>query len=268
MKAATASETILSCDDAGTGPPVVLLHAFPFSRAMWRPQVEALHSSYRVITPDLRGFGGSAPFTGTPSVDTMADDVAALLDALGASEPVVLGGLSMGGYVSLAFARRHGQRLRGLILADTRAEPDGPEARANRDRMIAFARDHSAADVVEQLLPKLLGERTRATKPDVVDEVRRIGSAQPVHGVITALQAMRDRPDATAVLANVSVPTLVLVGAEDTATPLAAAQVLATGIRGARLVTIADAGHLSSLECPGRFNEAVSGFLQALPPSH
>src|SRR5262249_15061174 len=131
--------TTLSYDDTGRGTPVVLLHGFPLSRAMWRPQVEALKDAYRVIAPDLPGFGGSAVLDGPSSVEAMADTVAYLLDHLQIREPVVLGGLSMGGYVALAFARRHPDRLRGLILADTRAEPDDAEGKANRDRMIALA---------------------------------------------------------------------------------------------------------------------------------
>src|SRR5439155_13636424 len=121
-------------DDAGRGKPVVLLHAFPLARSMWRPQVEALRGEFRVIVPDLRGFGETGGFTGAPSVERMADDVAALLDALKVGEPVALGGLSMGGYVALAFARRHPGRLRALVLADTRAEADTADARANRDK--------------------------------------------------------------------------------------------------------------------------------------
>src|SRR3954470_24210126 len=124
MKTRLATGGEVEYRDDGAGPPVVLLHAFPLSQQMWQPQVEALRGEYRVITPGLRGFGGSDGFTGTPSVDQMADDVAALLDALHDNEPVVLGGLSMGGYVALAFARRHPGRLRALLLADTRSEPD------------------------------------------------------------------------------------------------------------------------------------------------
>src|SRR5436309_7326571 len=126
MKVQIAGTFAVEYDDVGAGPAVVLLHAFPLSRSMWRPQREDLQSVCRVITPDLRGFGGTGGFEGPPSVDQMADDVAALLDALPVNEPVVVGGLSMGGYVALAFARRFAGRLRGLILADTRAEADTP----------------------------------------------------------------------------------------------------------------------------------------------
>ncbi|HJT76728.1 MAG TPA: alpha/beta fold hydrolase [Gemmataceae bacterium] len=252
-------------DDVGRGRPVVLLHAFPFDRAMWRPQREALQTSYRLILPDLRGFGGSAPFAGPPSLEAMADDVAGLLDALGVREPVVLGGLSMGGYVSLAFARKYGERLRGLILADTKAEADSAEAKANRDHAITFVREQGTAPAVEGMLPKLLSEGTRSGRPAVMDEARRIGSAQAPAGVIGALAAMRDRPDSTALLPRIRVPTLVLVGSEDTLTPPSVAEALVLGLPDGRLAVIQGAGHLANLEQPEAFTAAVGSFLKALP---
>jgi 3-oxoadipate enol-lactonase len=264
MKISISPSAVLAYDDAGSGPPVVLLHAFPLCRDMWHPQRDALSAEYHVFVPDLRGFGGSSPFHRTPSVEDMADDVAALLDVLKLTEPVVLGGLSMGGYVALAFARRHAAKLRALVLADTKAEADSAEAKANRDKLIEFARGHSPTDVVDQLLPKLLGDQTRAQRPQVAEEVRKIAALQTTGGIIAALQALRDRPDATPGLAATSVPTLVIVGAEDTLTPPSAAQALAKGIRGARLTTIDGAGHLSNMEQPDAFNSAVRDFLRSL----
>jgi pimeloyl-ACP methyl ester carboxylesterase len=252
-------------DEAGQGKPVVLLHAFPLSRAMWRPQAEALAGTCRLLVPDQRGFGGTSPFPGTPSVEAMADDVAALLRALAISEPVVVGGLSMGGYVALAFARRHPDQLRALILADTRAEADTPEGKANRDQTIAFAETHTAAEVIDSMLPKLLGDETRRLRPTVTEEVRRIAAAQSPAAIVAALRALRDRPDARPSLGSIRVPSLVVVGNQDTLTPPAMAQTLVAGISGAQLVTIAGAGHLSNLEQPGMFNEAVRAFLHGLP---
>jgi pimeloyl-ACP methyl ester carboxylesterase len=260
----TESARTLSFDDVGQGPPVVLLHAFPLSRLMWRPQVDALRDSYRVITPDLRGFGGSLAFSGPPSVDQMADDVAALLDELKVQGPVALGGLSMGGYVALAFARRHAPRLRALVLADTRAEADDEAARANRDRLMAFAADNPAGAVAEQMLEKLLGSQTRQQHPEVIEQVRSLAAAQAPAGVVQALQAMRDRPDAGPSLADIRVPTLVLVGGDDVLTPPALAESLVARIPGARLEVIDGAGHLSNLERPLRFNAALRGFLDGL----
>jgi 3-oxoadipate enol-lactonase len=254
----------LSFDDVGDGPAVVLLHAFPLSRAMWRPQVEALQNDYRVIAPDLRGFGGSRAFAGAPSVETMADDVAALLDELKVAGPLVLGGLSMGGYVALAFARRHPARLRGLVLADTKADADDAEGRANRDRLIAFAENNTARAVIDQMLPKLLGADTTARRPEVVEEARSIASRQTAAGIVGALKALRDRPDANPGLGAIAVPALVLVGRDDALTPPAKSEELAARIPNARLVVLDWAGHLSNLEQPDRFNAALRSFLQSL----
>jgi pimeloyl-ACP methyl ester carboxylesterase len=265
MRAQRESGFSLEYDEAGQGQPVVLLHAFPLARSMWRPQLQALQGAYHLLAPDLRGFGGTSGFEGTPSVEQMADDMVAWLDALALRKPVVLGGLSMGGYVALAFVRSYASRLRALILADTKAEADDAEGKANRDKMITFAEAHSPTEVVEQLLPKLLSQATRNQRPKVVDEVRRIGSAQTTPGLVGALRAMRDRSDASPVLGTIDVPTLVLVGQNDTVTPPAVAEKLAVGIRGARQVTIPEAGHLSNLEQPEAFNEAVRLFLDSLP---
>jgi pimeloyl-ACP methyl ester carboxylesterase len=256
-----SADGTVSFDDVGQGPPVVLLHAFPLAAAMWRPQVAALQDAYRVITPDLPGFGGSAGLGAAPSVEAMADAVARLLDEL-RLPPVALGGLSMGGYVALAFARRHTGRLRALILADTRAEPDDEAGKANRDRLIAFAADNPAGAVLEQMLPKMLSAVTLAQRPEVVAEVRAIASAQAPAGIIAALQALRDRPDASPALGAIAVPTLVLVGSDDALTPPSLAEKLVTRIPRARLVTLAGAGHLSNLEQPNAFNTALRQFLQ------
>jgi len=252
--------TPLAFSDTGSGLPLVLLHAFPLSREMWTPQA-SLAEQVRLITPDLYGFGATALPPDGWTVDSMADRLASWLTELRVAEPIVLGGLSMGGYVALAFARRHPERLRGLILADTKAEADTADARANRDKMIEFVRQNSAADVVEQLLPKLLGDTTRANNPELLVTVRGIGMQQTQDGVAAALAALRDRPDATPGLAAIRVPTLVIVGAEDTLTPPAVSRTLAAGIAGAKLEEIPKAGHLSNLEAPSEFTEMVRRFV-------
>jgi 3-oxoadipate enol-lactonase len=254
----------MAFDDVGTGPPVVLLHGSPLSREMWVPQVSALQDAYRVITPDLRGFGDSPGFTDTPSLDRMADDIAELLNDLKISERIVLGGLSMGGYVAFAFVRRHGSRLRGLILADTKAEADDAEGKANRDRLIAFASQHTGRDVLEQMLAKLVCPETLTKRPDVVALLRQIGDKQTSAGIIGALQAMRDRPDSVPSLASITVPTLIVVGEKDAITPPALAETMAARIRGAKLVCIAGAGHMANLENPNEFNTAVRSFLDSV----
>lgn len=252
--------SILEYSDVGNGPAVVLLHAFPFDRELWQPQVAPLvEAGYRVITPDLPGFGRS-PLPSDPlSIDGMADAVATLLTRLGV-ERAVVGGLSMGGYVSLAFARRHGARLCGLILADTKAAPDDAAGRENRDKAIAAIRTHGVEAFVRALLPKLLGPQT-PNDSEVAAAVRAIMVRQPAEGVIAALAALRDRPDATPGLAAIAVPTLVLVGEQDAITPPAVAEQLAASIPHARLVRIPAAGHLPNRENPEVFTAAVRDFL-------
>lgn len=263
MKTQLASGFSMEYESAGAGPVIVFLHAFPLAKEMWRKQAGAF-GDFRLITPNLRGFGASDGFSQSPSIDQMADDVAELLDTLKIGEPVSLLGLSMGGYVALAFARRHASRLRSLVLADTRAEADSPEARAGRDKMIAFAQSHSARDVIDELLPKMLSEETRTQRPEVVEEVRQIASSQRAAGIVGALTALRDRPDATSGLAAIRVPTLVLVGQDDAITTPNMAAALTAGIAGARMETIPGAGHLSNMERPEPFNAAVRAFLGSL----
>ncbi len=229
---------------------VVLLHAFPLSSAMWQPQVEALGNEYRILTPDLRGFGRAEGFTGIPSIAQMADDVAGLIH-----EPVVLGGLSMGGYVALAFARKYPDKLRGLILADTKAEADDATGKANRDKMIAFAESHTAREVIDSVMPKMVATAQGAEK------VRVLASKQSSAGIADAVRAMRDRPDSSDVLPTIRMPTLIIVGSDDQLTPLPVAQSLAGRIAGARLEVIPGAGHISNLENPVAFNAALHQFL-------
>src|SRR5262245_53642469 len=190
-----ASQTPIAFADQGTGPVVVFLHAFPLDSTMWRAQVGILADRFRVIAPDLPGFGGSAVSAGL-TIDSIADVVAELLDHLGINERVVVGGLSMGGYATLAFARLYPQRVRALILADTKADPDDEDSRANRDRLIQLATDRGPGAVIEQVLPKMLAPETAARNPDVVRFVREVAGRQKADGIVAALKALRDRPDA------------------------------------------------------------------------
>ena len=255
-----ARGTTIAYDEVGSGLPVVLLHAFPLDREMWRPQLDALADLARVFAIDLPGFGASTSGE-TFAVDNAADVVADFLDAVGVKGRAVVGGLSMGGYVALAFARRHPEKLGGLILADTKAEPDDDTARAGREKSIALTREKGVAGLLDQMLPKMLCDDTRETKPDVLEVVRTMAGRQTVPGVTAALAALRDRPDATPALGNVSANTLILVGEHDTITPPLAAASLAANIWGSKVVTVLGAAHLSNLENPEAFNASVREFL-------
>ncbi len=254
----------LAVEVRGDGPAVLFIHGYPFDHAIWTHQIAALEGWCR-IAPDLRGMGRSdAPDLGY-SMETYAADLAELLDLLGASD-VVLVGLSMGGYVAFEFLRRWRQRVRGLILMDTRAEADSPEARANRDAAAATARDHGAAAIAEAMLPRVLGPSTRAGAPATVERVRTMMAATPVAGIVGALGAMRDRPDSTPLLPELAgLPTLVVAGDEDELTPPAQARAMADAIPGASLVIIRSAGHLPPLERPTETTDAILGFLAGLP---
>jgi pimeloyl-ACP methyl ester carboxylesterase len=212
----------------------------------------------------MRGFDNSAAWETTPSIGRMADDVRALLDELHIAVPVTLCGLSMGGYIALSFVRMFPRRVNALVLADTRAEADDEVAKAKRNANIEVAQSHSAREFIERLLPALVSEKTRAEQPETVQRIIDLASDQTTEGITGALQALRDRPDATAELQNIEVPTLVLVGSDDTITPLAAAETLAGNIPHAQLQTIHEAGHLSSIEQPDQFNRALRQFLQGL----
>jgi pimeloyl-ACP methyl ester carboxylesterase len=264
MRLQTSADCWIEFEDVGQGLPVVLLHGFPLECTMWKPQLEELQDECRIIAPDFRGFGGTSANLSNVSIDQFADDVANLLDALKIKQKVVVGGLSMGGYVTLAFARRHADRLGGLVLADTRAEADTPEARENRNKMIAFAKTNPASGVVEQMLSRLIGSETQMHHPEIAGTIRALGSKQSTAGIVAALQALRDRADATPGLASIRVPTLVVVGAEDVLTPPAASEALVAAIPGSRFAKIAAAGHMSSLEQPEMFNAVVGSFLSTL----
>lgn len=250
--------------DAGQGTPVVLLHAFPLSAAMWLPQRESLADSFRIITPDLRGFGGSPLGDDEPSLDAMADDVAALLDVKGIDR-VVLGGLSMGGYVTMAFLRRHGDRVSAIVLADTRAGADTEAAAANRERIASAVLTEGGAGVLlSDVLPTLVGDTTKQRRGMVFGRVKALVESAPPAAVAWAQRAMAARPDSFETLRGVQVPALVLVGSEDGLTPLAEAEAMVEALPDAKLVAVPAAGHLSAVEAPEEFTAALRGFLAGL----
>ena len=254
----------LAWDDAGMGPALVFLHGFPHDRTLWGAQLAALARQARCVAPDLAGFGESAPpAPGTASMDTYADDVARLLDHLAIDRATVCG-LSMGGYVAFALLRRHADRVEGLVLSDTKAGADDEAGRAKRRDLIALARRDGGAAVADAMMPGMLGKSTRARTPQVEQRLHAMGAAASTEGIVAALEAMMARPDSTPTLAEVRVPTLVVVGDEDALTPPKQAELLRDGIRGSRLEVIAGAGHVPCLERPAAFNLVVGEFMSRL----
>jgi pimeloyl-ACP methyl ester carboxylesterase len=249
---------------SGAGTPLVLLHAFPLDGRMWAPQVEALAGSYQLIVPDLRGFGAArdqaVPEAG---MDLLADDVARLLDDRGLDR-VVLGGLSLGGYVALAFMRRHAERVSGLVLLDTKATGDGEQARDDRLKMAERVLAEGNGFVPEAMLPRLLGQTSREHRPELVAKVAALIREQPPEAIAGAQRGMAARADTTDLLASIAVPTLVVTGEEDTVAGPEVGRELAAAVPGARFLLVEEAGHLSNLEQPEIVNEALLDFLAPL----
>ncbi|GAA5083510.1 pimeloyl-ACP methyl ester carboxylesterase [Thermocatellispora tengchongensis] len=246
--------------------PVVLLHAFPLSSAMWLAQREGLAGRCRVITPDLRGFGGSVLDEEEPSLDAMADDVARLLDAEGIDRAVI-GGHSMGGYVTMAFCRRHPERVLGVILAGTKAGADSEAARLARERLAEAVVASGSGVLVEEVLPGLVGATTKARRGMVFGRVRGLVQAAPPRAVAWAARAMAARPDSFDTLAKLAVPALVMVGEEDELAPVPEARAMAEAAPDSRLEIVEKAGHLIAVEQPEAFNRIVAGFLATLAPA-
>lgn len=247
---------------AGQGAPIVLLHAFPLSADMWQPQLEAVPHGWRLIAPDLRGLGESA---GPParSVDDHADDVLALLRHLNI-ERAVIGGLSMGGYITFALYRLAAQRFRAVILADTRAEADTPEARVGREQMQQAVQTKGPSAAAEAMLPKLLRPHTLTdpTGAPIRDHVRDIILGNNAPAIIDAIETLKTRPDSTPTLDLITVPTLIIVGEEDQTTPPALSDKMHQHLRTAPAtqVIIPAAGHLANVEQPQAFNTTLWSF--------
>ncbi|MDP3775910.1 MAG: alpha/beta fold hydrolase [Gemmatimonadales bacterium] len=255
-------EVTLAADVRGDGPALLLIHGYPLDRSIWAHQVATL-AGWRRIAPDLRGLGLSdAPAEGY-SMAAYADDLARLLDRL-RIDKAVIAGLSLGGYIAFEMLRRHRIRVAGLILADTRAEADDEDAKRARDEAAALAVSKGATAIAELMIPRLLGRSTQQTQPQVVDRLREIIGRASVPGIVGALRAMRDRPDSTALLPTIDVPTLVVVGQEDELTPPALAKAMTAAIPSAAMTIIPSAGHVTCLEAPTAVSRVFAEFLEAV----
>ncbi len=261
MTKARIAGTEISYDVRGTGPALLLLHAFPLGMAMWDDQARALSSSFQVVRFDCRGFGGTPPGDGLLTMERIADDAAALLDHLGLPA-AALCGVSMGGYAAFAFVRHHPTRLRALVLADTKASADTDAARATRAEQADQVRREGTAAVADAFLSRLVGKTTHAERAQVLARLREMILKNPPRGITDALAGLAARADSTPTLREIRVPTLVVCGEEDVITPPAEAEALQAAIRGSALELIPKAGHLASVEAPDPFNRAVEAFLR------
>lgn len=253
----------IAYNDQGTGFPIVFLHAFPLNRTMWAAQELALSSQFRVITIDLRGHGESDAPLWHYTLDQSADDVRALLDQL-AIQHALFAGLSMGGYILFAFYRKYSARVKGMILADTRAQADTDEGKAGRFQMAQTAYTQGPSAIADLMIPKLLSPTTIQTRPEIVRNVRGMIEGNQISGIAGDLMAMAERPDSVPLLEYIACPTQIIVGELDQATPPSDARLMADQIPGARLALIPSAAHLANLEQPEAFNKIVTSFVADL----
>jgi len=260
---ATIDGVEIAYRDEGTGQPVIFLHAFPLNQRMWHEQSEALKPKFRVITLDLRGFGESRSHQSGYSLEDMASDVRGLMRHL-SIERAVLIGLSMGGYISMAFYRRYPEAVRALVLSDTRTVADTEEGRAKRFQSAQKAEREGSAAIARDMTAVLLGPTSLKERPNIAARVTRIAESNPPSGIAAAQRAMAGRPDSTSLMAQARVPVLLICGSEDTLSPPSEMETMQKNIPKATLKIIERAGHLSNLEQPDRFNEILLEFLTNL----
>jgi 3-oxoadipate enol-lactonase len=264
MKTAAINDLNLSFVDEGSGTVLLLVHGFPLDHTMWEGQIENLSKKHRVIAPDLPGFGQSDVGDDVATMAQFADDLVELLDFLMVDEPVVLCGLSMGGYIALEFWRLYAERLRGLILCDTRAANDAPEAAAARLTVAQRVLDEGTHFLLESMIPKLLASATFEERPHLAEALRRVIHRTDPRGIAAAARGMAERADFTAELPRIACPTLVLVGENDAVSPVAEMQELAKAIPNAEFKIIPHAGHMSPFEQPDAVNAAIESFLKGI----
>ncbi len=260
----------MAVKEGGSGLPVLFIHGYPLNNKMWTPQLDSLSEVVHVIAPDLRGHGDSES---TPvedldsrgySMNMMATDCSALLDRLKINRPVILCGLSMGGYISFAFYRKYPERVKGLIMTATRASADSQESVNARNEAIQLAKNKGINAIIEASLPKMMAPKTYTQHPELVMEVHKIMQTTSLDGIVGDLMGMINRPDSTSMLSEIHVPTLIIHGNDDQIIPLEEVETMHNAIPKSKLVILPDAGHLLNLEQPELFNNTLKMFLQEL----
>lgn len=255
--------SLMNHEEQGQGLPLLLIHGFPHDRSLWQPQLDGLSDVARVIATDLRGFGNAQLVPDTMTMDDYAADIKALLDELGIAKAVVCG-LSMGGYVALAFLARYPETTQGLILCNTRSGADNEKAREGRYATAQKALDEGMTGIAESMLPKMISEKSALANPDLSMYVENMMARQSSEAVAAAARGLAVRPDRTPMLSSIAVPTLIITGSADTLIPPSESEAMAAKIPGSELVVIPDVAHLSNLENAEAFNEAVRKFLGSI----
>jgi len=250
----------LAAVTSGQGCPLVLIHAFPLSSGMWKPQIKSLELVSKVILLDLPGFGRS-PSEAKPTISGMAQQVAGMLEAMKIKEPVMIAGLSMGGYVALEFVRQFPERVKALGLFSTKAGADTPEARDKRLKTAEQIEQGSLQVFVKKLLPSLVGKTALESNPSLMVALTGMLAANRCEGVASALIAMAERSDSTGILGTLKCPVLIMAGEEDTLIPSSEAELMRARLGDAQLHILPKAGHLINLEQPEAFNKILANFI-------
>ncbi len=255
----------LNYAEQGRGVPVVLLHGYPLSSAIWREQLQSLSDQFRIITPDLRGHGKSHAPDEVYEMDLMARDVLALLDSLSIQKAVIMGH-SMGGYVTLAAWKMQPARFLGLGMIASRSGADSEEARQNRLKMAERVAKEGSSVVAESMIPILFAPGLPADDP-IIEQTRTIILNTKSVGIIGALKGMAARPDYSPMLPNLDIPVLILAGDKDQVIPPQRSEAMAAAIASSTLVTVENAGHMPMLEQPHATTMAIRNFLSEIEPS-
>lgn len=253
----------LSVLEQGRGSPLLFVHGFPLDHSMWRSQIEFFSAHFRVIAPDLRGFGSSSVVEDKVTMDDHARDLFALLDALEIHEPTHVVALSMGGYIAFRMIEQAPSRLRSMVLCDTRSVADTPEVA--RGRLVAAERleREGSAFLAETMVPRLFGPVTLQSQQDLVERIRSQILQGPAKGFAASQRGMAERPDSGGMLASIQIPTLVICGEADAISPPDEMRQIARSIPNARFCLIPGAGHMAPLECPNEVNGEIQSFLGA-----
>ncbi len=261
----TSGDTDIFYDVLGSGPDVVLLHAFPVNHGMWLPVAQRLLSKYRFILPDLRGHGESGVGVGPATMEKHVADILRVCDAASAPR-AVFAGVSIGGYVLFELWRRHAERVAALMLCDTRAQADTGEARANRLQSAEQVEQHGPGAYLEGMVAKQLSKHTVSERPEVVAAVRGMMAKMTAAGIAALQRGMAARPDSRSTLPTINVATLILAGAEDSLLSVADLELMRQGIGGSSSAVLPLAGHLAPFEQPDAAAEVIAHFLDSMKP--
>ncbi|QDV53866.1 3-oxoadipate enol-lactonase 2 [Gimesia fumaroli] len=251
----------------GSGSPLLLVHGFPLNHRMWQSQIEYFKNEFTVIAPDLRGFGATEITRGTVTMKQHAEDLNMLLNELNLEERVLFCGLSMGGYIAWEFWKHFPERLRALILCDTRATSDTEEGINNRLKMVDLVLKHGPESISSSMIPNLISEASQRNHPDIAKNMIQMIESTDREGIAASQRGMAEREDYSSEIGGIQVPTLCIVGSEDQLTPPEVMKNMSTQIPNSKYTEIPGVGHMAPMEAPAEVNQEIHQFLMSCDQS-